>query len=255
MPRTESFALALIRALVDGPASLSPHLTPLFPPATAVLGVQQEGLLFFVTFNEAVMGRYADESTFLLSLLDYRQAEGLLRRRLAMSALVNTLTENLPCGTVQVLVRAETYISTSMRLSDRYYLKDSDTLPDPLVRDEASILTPSAAAQLVLDAWAKEGWDAAAALTDPVTEQPKQLPYDHGASDAEETAPVLSAYTVTPGSISPDGHQVIVCVDGEFLTPSGSSRHIRSFPLRLVRRQGVWFASHDSLLLLAELAL
>ncbi len=248
--RTGSFAQALVQALVEGPDPLSPHFSPPFPPGTEVLSVQEEGQLLFVTFNEAVAGRYPDESALLLTLDEYRRAEGSLRRKLAMSGLVNTLTENTSCGAVQVLVRAETYITTSMRLSGRYYLEDSDLLPDPLVRDEPAIMTPAAASALVLDAWAGRGMEAAAALLDPPA-APPDAPFVEAASAAPQQAPALAAYVLSPGTVSPDGQSAIVCVDYQTVGASGETVETRTYPLKLRRSEGVWFVSRDSFLLMA----
>ena len=90
--RTISDEMALINALVEGPGSLSPQLSPLFPAGTHALSTAVEGETLFVTFNEQLLGRYADEAVIFST--DYSQGEGRLRRRLAMAALVNTLTES-----------------------------------------------------------------------------------------------------------------------------------------------------------------
>ena len=69
---------AIVAALIEGPGSLSASLNPLFPPGTQILSVISEGERLFLTFNEALMGRYSDEP--LISQEDYRRGEGLLRR-------------------------------------------------------------------------------------------------------------------------------------------------------------------------------
>lgn len=125
-----------------------------------------EGETLFVTFNEQLLGRYADEAVIFST--DYSQGEGRLRRRLAMAALVNTLTESGLYSRVQVLVRQESYITSSMRLSMRYYLLEDDSLPPPLTRQESYILTPQVSAQIFWRAGAAVisrpvcGWCAAA---------------------------------------------------------------------------------------------
>ena len=139
-PRTTAPELAIAAALIEGPGSLSPWLNPLFPPGTQVLSALREGDRLFLTFNEALMNRYSDEALVMSG--DYRKGEGQLRRRLAMASLVNSLTETGQYSSVQVLVRGETYIATSMRLSGRYYLEDGDSLPPPLLRQEEYIFTP-----------------------------------------------------------------------------------------------------------------
>ena len=236
---TISFEHAAVQALVDGPDAPSDSLSPPFPPGTQVLSVQPEGDLLFVTFNEALLGRYPDET------LPNDLAQAQLRRRLAMAALVNTLTERGEYRRVQVLARAETNIRTSMRLAASYYLEDSDVLLDPLTRDEARILTPADAAKMTLDAWQKRDWHT-------LYEQMRDLrPSQDEVARAFESSLRLVAYAASTGTVAPDGISAVVSVTLDLQDEGGAVFSLPAFPLVLTRVGGVWRPQYESLLRMA----
>lgn len=239
--QTVSFEQAAAEALVAGPAPTSDSLSPLFPPGTQVLSVQPEGDLLFIIFNETLLGRYPDEGA-LTAPNDL--AEAKLRRRLAMAALANTVTERGEFRRVQVLVRAETTVRTSMRLEESYYLEESAALPDPLTRQEARILTPAVMAGLTLSAWQQRDWRTLYDLTRDLRPSQAEM------ATAFDESLKLVAYTITPGTVSPDGSTAVVAATLE-LEASGGVFTLPAFPLVLVRADGIWRPSFESLLRLA----
>lgn len=232
-----SFEKALAQALVAGPSSVYPHLKPLFPEGTKVLGAQGQGNVLFVTFNENLMHAYPDESNPLLS--GYREGEGLLRRELAMAALSLAVTENTDYAYVQPLVMGSVSASTSLRLSERYYLRDSSALPAPLTRAENRLLSPSAAAGLLFSAWEK------------------QSPKDVGAYITGDAAPLdqlpsLNSFTLSEGSVSMDGQTAIVQTTLSVQGQGSGIYNIVLWPLRLKMVQGVWLVDASSFAAMLE---
>lgn len=232
-----SFEKALTQALVAGPSSVYPHLKPLFPEGTKVLGAQGQGNVLFVTFNENLMHAYPDESNPLLS--GYREGEGLLRRELAMAALSLAVTENTDYAYVQPLVMGSVSASTSLRLSERYYLRDSSALPAPLTRAENRLLSPSAAAGLLFSAWEK------------------QSPKDVGAYITGDAAPLdqlpsLNSFTLSEGSVSMDGQTAIVQTTLSVQGQGSGLYNIVLWPLRLKMVQGVWLVDASSFAAMLE---
>jgi hypothetical protein len=248
VPVSGPYELSIVRALLDGPGSLSPHLSPLFPPGTQALSAVVEGGTLFVTFNETIMGHYPDEP--LIMTPDYSQGEGALRRRLAMAGLVNTLTEVGRYRAVQVLVRGETYIATSMRLSMRYYLQDSDDLPDPLVRQEAYIQSPQTAAQALLSAWQGNNWTSCYPL---LISSAQTLPSEYELIQIVRQAPSVLDYTLTAGIVGLDGQSAIVSVDYTLRRANGSTQTIQAFPLKVLLIDGIYRIPYESLRQLLEL--
>ncbi len=252
IPRNMPVEQAIVGALVEGPGSLSPHLSPPFPPGTQVLHVAAEGDTLFVTFNAGLMARYPDELP--MPSPEYRQGEGRLRRQLAMASLVNTLTESGRYRQVQALVRDESYISTSMRLSARYYLEDSEAFPPPLTRQEAFIHSPFATAELFMSAWRDQDWPQALGLVrggDPRTGD--VLPTEHELSQRLSQAPRLIDFVLTPGIVALDGQSAVVSVTYTLLEADGQERPVQAFPLRLLRQDGVFLVPFDAALRMLEL--
>ena len=233
---------ALIRSLLEGPGSVYPHLEPVFPLGTEVLSTQARGDLLFVTFNEKLLNAYPDEVS--LSTPSYRENEGRLKRELAMAALSCTITENTPFAYVQVLVLGDMRATTSMRLSERYYLLDSDVLPPPLSRAENRILTPQSAATLLCNYWLKLDRRGMAMHLRAAGE----------AADLPEGLPLLTSFALTNGTVSPDGQSAIVLADLTLRSNDGNSYARLGWPMRLSYVQGVWLVEQSALRSLWEAA-
>lgn len=237
--RTMSVDLAIINALLNGPGSLSPQLNPLFPAGTQALSIAEEGETLFITFNENLLGRYSDEA--LIFNTDYSQGEGKIRRQLAMASIVNTITESSLFTKVQVLVRQENYVSSSMRLSARYYLLDDDSLPPPLTRQEEYILTPLVSVRMFLEGWQSKEFASSLKMVRSSTEQSAaELPTEYELQQMFAQAPRLADFSVTPGIVSMDGQSAIVSISLNILTDDGEDRSIQNRPLHLTQREGIF---------------
>ena len=228
-----AFEKALAQALVEGPSSVYPHLKPLFPEGTKVLSAQGQGSILFVTFNENLMHPYPDEADPYQS--GYREGEGLTRRELAMAALSLTIAENTDYAYVQPLIMGKVSAGTSLRLSNRYYLREDDTLPSPLTWAQDRILTPGAAARLLLNAWQEQN------------SGDMQL-YMTGESIASslKSLPVLSSFTLSEGTVSMNGQSALVPVTLSVKTHNDSAYNVVLWPLRLNMVQGAWLTDTAS---------
>lgn len=253
VPRSMPEEQAVVNALVEGPGTLSPYLTPLFPAGTQVLSVAAEGETLFITFNDRLMARYADEAP--LPPPEYQEGEGRLRRELAMAGLVNTLTESGRYRAVQVLVRDENYISASMRLSSRYYLHEQETFPPPLTRREGFIHSPEKSAAQFMGAWQAQDWQAALQLVRGVETDPgDSLPTEHALSQRLAQAPRLSSFTITGGTVALDGQSAVVSVSYTLLEDDGAERSIEARPFRLLLQEGIFLVPFDTALRVLELS-
>lgn len=232
---SESFEKALVQALLDGP-SQGMKLTPLFPQGTEVLSVISEKHLLFVTLNERLMANYPDEAANI-HIPDFRSGEGRLRRELAMGSLVNTLTESGEYAQVQVLVRAETTLTGSLRLSSRYYLYDNDSLPDPLTRQESLIMLPGYAAEQVMALWQRRDWTV---LMERLAQGPSEAAAQSAFTQTLEDSPVILEYVVSPGVPSPDGSYATASVSLQYQAMGGPEKSIENWPLLLSRGAGAW---------------
>lgn len=218
---------ALVSALLEG--SREAGSRALFPEKTQVLATQAQDGVIYITFNEALYDRYADES----------KADAVPRRQAALDALAATLTESGAYRSVQVLVRAEENVGRSMRLRQSFLGGSEDELLPPLVRRQESLPAPCAFARALLSAWQTRDWSALAVFVSAYDAQGARG--DGGAFLNE--APVLIDFTAYAGTVSPDGGSAVVCADLTLRDHDGQESVVSAYPLRLVREGGVWKAT------------
>lgn len=235
---------ALVSALLAGSQEGSEAL---FPPGVEVLSTQVQDGVVFVTFNEALYGRYENEGT------QTDVAEAVLRRRLAMDALTATLTESGQYHAVQVLVRAEAQVGSSMRLKNSYFLEENDLPCDLLTRSEDHLMTPANVTHSLLLAWQQRSFDTLYPLMSS-QEDAQLLPSQALFSEAFAQSEMLIAYTLTPGSVSIDGSSAVMCVDMTLRRGDGSEHTVKAWPLRLTREGGAWKVSVSALQALMQLS-
>lgn len=237
---TAPFELTLLQALTGGPAAASTELSGLFPPGTRVLATHLQGRTLFVTLSRQIMNDFADEPAIWASQADWA-AEVPLRRALGMQAIAATVTENCDVDQVVILVEQTERGSDSMRLRQRYYRTggDESALAAPLTRDESVLLTPANTLQVILTCWQTRDWARLyrfVTRTDPASGEARP---DYDAFAAQMDAlPHLTAFTASPGSVSPDGQSAVFTITLTLLE-NGQSRTATGV-LRLHRERGLW---------------
>ena len=243
MKRNESLEKAIVSALVQGPDASSVALSALFPPGTEVLSAAVQGDTLFITFNEAFLGRYADESSDAVS------SEGTLRRQLCLQSLAAALTEQGLCVQVQVLVYASASQNTSMRLQAGFLNRtNDDTLLPPVTRDESCLLTTYNTASLILRAWQAKDWSALYDLTAREGENvEKNRAGEQNAFDAFAAARTLTDFTLSPGSVSFDGQNAVLTVSLT-VQDQGTEETVQGYPLLLLREEGIWKMDYTRLM-------
>ena len=236
----ESYALSLMRALLEGPGIAAAELNGLFPQGTQVLSVTQSGRMMYVTLSRHIMNGYADEPSNWRDQPEWA-AEVPLRRKLAMQSISATLTENCSVDTVVILVDQGREATDSLRLRQSYYTLDGDAaLADPLKRDEALLLTPMRTAEIILQCWQERDFTRLyryVARTDPATAQPR--PEVTAFMDAMSGLPHLLWAVAEGGSISADGQAAVFTVGGAWLD-QGAEQPFDGMVLRLNREKGLW---------------
>ena len=241
--RNETPEKAMVQALIEGPAATSSSLTPLFPPGTQVLAVTSQENTLFVTFNEALLGRYTDEPVDIS--VEPWKTELPLRRRLCMDSLTATLTEAGLCSQVQVLVYRSNAQAGSMRLQKGFYERSLDeTLLPPLKRNEDALLTPHNTADALLKAWMSQDWPS---LYSGIAREAR--PGEQAAYNAFAAARALTGFELSHGSVSSDGQQAVLCADLS-LRAAGEDAVQTGYPIHLVREDGLWRIAYDQLLAL-----
>ncbi|MBQ9343537.1 MAG: GerMN domain-containing protein [Clostridia bacterium] len=228
---------ALVSALLDG--SREAGSRALFPEKTEVLSTQAQDGIIYVTFSEALYGRYADETK--------EPQESTMRRRLAMAALAATLTESGEYRAVQVLVRSEGNVGTSMRLKNSFFDEKEEGTAEPMTRVQAYLPTPGNIAAAVMRAWLQRDWNSLDLLiTSRGSLSAAQLGERLG------SVPVLIDYGTAEATVSPDGAKAVACVDMTLRRVDGSEYEKLSVPLALLREGGIWRVDVQRLLALME---
>jgi len=239
------------RALVEALLAGSLEGGALFPEGVEVLSTLTQNGVVFVTFNEALYGRYGDESSALTD--NSLRAEAQLRREMAMAALTATLTENVDCHAVQVLVRPQSEIGSSMRLKESYFLRESDQPAALLTRREAYLMTPFNVSRSLLEIWKQRSFDTLYPFLDSAdASSARSLPGT--LAKTLSAADVLLSYALTPGSASPDGQSAVVCADLTLRRADGSEYTVTAWPVRLMRENGAFKVSMSALQKLMQLS-
>lgn len=238
---TSPYELTLLRALVSGPAGSASGLTGVFPPGTQVLSTHREGRLLFVTLSRQILNAYADEPEDWQQSAHW-QTEAPLRRKLAMQSIAATVTENCDVDQVVILVDEGMQVTDSMRLRDSYYLLpgDASALAAPLTRDESLLLTPATAMSAILDCCSARDWPRLylyLASADPATGAARPAQEDF--IRQMEALPHLADFTLSSGSVSPDGQRAVFTLDATLLD-AGAAVPVHDRIIRLVRENGLW---------------
>ena len=243
MKRNVSLEKAIVSALIQGPDASSVALSALFPPGTEVLAATAQGDTLFITFNEAFLGRYADEASDAVS------GEGTLRRQLCLQSLAAALTEQGLCARVQVLVYESALQNTSMRLQKGFLNRtNDDSLLPPVTRDESCLLTTYNTASLILQAWQAQDWPALYDLTAREGENAeKNRAGEQNAFDAFAAARTLTDFTLSPGSVSFDGQNAVLTVSLT-VQDQGAEETVQGYPLLLLREEGIWKMDYTRLM-------
>ncbi|MBR3740199.1 MAG: GerMN domain-containing protein [Clostridia bacterium] len=238
--RNESLEKAITAALIQGPDPSNLALTALFPPGTESLAATVQGDILFITFNEAFLGRYADEPS------DAASSEGILRRQLCLQSLAATMTEEGLCTQVQVLVYRSAVQTNSMRLQAGFLDRtNDDTLLPPVTRDENCLLTPFNTASLILQAWKDQDWINLYDMTAKAEENARAG--EQSALEAFAAARTLTDFSLSPGTVSFDGRSAVLtaCLT---VQDRGSDEAIQGYPLLLLREGGIWKVDYNRLL-------
>lgn len=242
MKRNESLEKAIVSALVQGPDASSVALSALFPPGTEALSAAAQGDTLFITFNEAFLGRYADESTDAVS------SEGTLRRQLCLQSLAAALTEQGLCAQVQVLVYSSAAQNTSMRLQKGFLNRtNDDSLLPPVTRDESCLLTPYNTASLIMQAWQAKDWPTLYDLIAKGENAANARAGEQNAFDAFAAARTLTDFALSPGSVSFDGQKAVLTASLE-VQDQGAEETVQGYPLLLLREEGIWKMDYTRLM-------
>ena len=241
--REETVARQIVARLIEGPSASHGQLSGVFAQGTQIVSVGAEGGTAFVTLNSAFLGRpdgapsgWEDSAAW--------QEEAALRRRLAVQSVVLSLTED---GRYQ---RVQFYVADSdddaPRRIELYWFDTEQTDPAPVLaacgRDEAAMLTPHRALELVLDAWQRRDW---AAMYPLLTDTPSLSAFETRMKEIDVT---LLSYEASAGSVSADGQRATLVLDARIRARQGGDAQIIREAVPLTRISDNWTMTLDTLL-------
>lgn len=252
----EAAEKALVQAILDGPAAGSTELTRLFPDQVQVLNTVPQGSILYVTFNDAVLRPYSDETGDMTGREDFRR-EKKIRRKLAMASLTASIIENFPYQSVQVLVQQRSDVSTSLRLENAYFQDENlpGGLSAPFLRDESLLLTQENTVRTIISAWQQKDWSRLylyLATVNPLSGQ--ERPSQEAAYAAWDNAAAVIDYDSTGGSVSPDGSRAMVSVDLKLVLGDAQETAVTGCPVMLYRDKGIWKMTYEQLITLMNTA-
>ncbi|MBE0600774.1 MAG: GerMN domain-containing protein, partial [Firmicutes bacterium] len=222
---------AIVEALLEGPSAGNADLRRLIPADAQAEAVSNNGQILFITFSDALLSDGIPEDW---ASSDAWREEAPMRRELITQSVVASVTESYPYTGVQFLVHRQNEVQTSLRLDNSYFLDGSAGLSEPITRDEALLLTPQTTVKTLLSAWAQKDYERMYKYL-AHTDKPAYSAF----VEALDAAPSIEALSISGGSVYLDGQTAVVTVFIR-LMDDGGQEQLLSYPLPLIRENGVW---------------
>lgn len=238
--REETVARSIVERLVAGPDDAHSRLSGVFAPGTQVISVTGEGTTAFVTLSRAFLGAPQGAPADWEDLERW-QEEAALRRTLAMQSLALALTENGRYQRVQLMV-ADTDDDMPERIPLAWFDRTQTSMGTVLGacgRDEAVLLTPARAMELILRAWQARDWETLYAMTAEEDGEQALTLTAFEALMCERDVSLLS-WQASQGSVSPDGQRATLVLDAQVRAAQGGDAQIERESVPLQRVQDNW---------------
>ena len=243
----QSFETALLETLFSGPGTQHPELGGLFPEGVRVRSAVLQGRTLLVTVSAEFTGRLRDEPVDWQENTAWR-VEVPLRRRLAMQALVATVTENCDADEVLVLVE-QPGDGTPQRLRQNWFEDDSedDVLARPQRRDDALLLTPMGTARVIAELYTVRDWERLYRFVSGADPAAGDSAGYRSFVAAMEAGPDLVSAWCSGCNVTLDGQEATATVNLAWTGPDGTERRTDARVFRMQRENGVWKIGMDQL--------
>ncbi len=253
----EPIEYRIISELIKGPSADHPELGSLIHPNARVLSVDQnEGLLFITLSKEFLFAPYAAPKNWEED--EYWQREVILRRRLALASIVNSISEQGKYSKIQLLVDPDNEGETPPNRVYRSLFyhdvkRDDKVLLDMVGRFEDVILNPSNTIIIAISSLQSKNWEPLykyIAFRDlngvlrPSREEFIEAMMSLGIS--------IESYTVGNTQVSNNGQTATVSIKYTYLRKDDSSVIESTLPVKLVREAEVWKLVYPSLVSLMQ---
>ncbi len=246
VPMDTQLEEVLIGALIEGPSPQLLGLTGLFNAGTKVVSVSKSGTLLTVTLSREFLATPADAPATWNNDPAWR-SEVLLRRRLALSSIVNTITEATDYTAVQLLVQQGKDDAAGQRISrsEIYESAAAGSILTPVSREEYTILTHYNTAYAILNSWRSKDFIR---LYRFITAGPTEAAFQQEIVAYDRS---LTSFSLTPGIVSSDGKTAVISALLEYTDVNGVML-IENYPVHLVCVDGLWKMRYETLIRLME---
>ncbi len=249
VPYDRQAAEIILEALVDGPSAGLQDLTSVFVPGTKVLSMRASGNLLTVTLSSEFLAQPKDAPLSWEADPNWN-SEVLLRRRLALQSLVNSVVETSQYTAIQFMVQTSVNNEngTRLHLADLYPDITGDSLLGPMYRSEQMILTHYNTAELILECWESRDFQRMYRFVSDTADRPTENSF---IQEMTATPRVLSGYSLSAGTVSADGSTAVL---ETYLNiyEGGNMIVLQSYPLRIECEDGLWKITYTSLMQMME---
>ncbi len=226
---------AAFRGLAGGPVTALTQLTPLIPPGTELISIEISSGILFLTLSSdflnpaaAMPGGWEQEPAFV--------EQALIEKRLALSAITNTLTELGACDRVRIQIEEGSSGDVPREILALFE-------GDPLAYSNEFVLTPANALGTALTALSEKNWEQLSRLVS----SSEQLTESRIASELSAIGELVD-FELGGDSTAPGGETAVVAASVHIEAEDGVTRSRESIPVRVTRVQEVFRVDYESLL-------
>ena len=243
VPETKRAEEIFLQELISGPKTTSPDLQPVINPNTRVVSVSDNNGLLFVTLSAHFL---TPLSAVPENWQESQEWYGLVmkQRRLALYAIVNTLTQTGKYSKVQLYIdydgsgQGERPTRGEMGLDG----ENSERLLEPVGRNAQIILEPDTSVMLFMQNFAEKSWEEASKYVEPEKDGGEETL----ASEFSLLDLTLADYEITSKTISYDGQSAIVTIDYFIRAKDGVEYQNTNVALKIIRVNDIWKIAYVS---------
>lgn len=243
--RTEA---AVLRELIKGPSSSKPELEALIHPQTRVIDVTDSGDTLIVTISGEFLQQAKPLPENWTDDLVLRE-EAMLRRRLAVYSVVDTLTGMGRYAKVQILVDLDgSGIGKRVRSATFGFTSGgvSETPLEPKSFESKVILNPSNTLDLILRSVIEKNWSSVYRFISQREEYGTVPVYENALSMFATLPAQIDRYSIVESIIETSGDKAVVFIDIRYHTKNGEVFTRKSVPIRMLMENEIWKATYES---------
>ncbi len=250
VPSSEMLESAAMHALLGGPANAGMNITRLFNDNAELVSIQLSKDVLNVVLSREFLDPPEEAPDDWQNNPGWRD-EIMMRRRLAIWSIVNTMTDIGNCSSVLVLLETGEGDGTWIKRSEAGFEDDPEAPLEPLSRNMEVVLSPGRSAERVLDSLRMQDINSAYDLIAVQDVDGKQKPaLEEFGAEFEEYGSVIEAFKTGNVSVSQDGKSAVLSVEYSLRDKDGTSSSYLNVPIKLVWEDGIWKLAYQSFQLL-----